>query len=74
VLALDPGSQDLYVAGESGQVTAFKLGTGTVDKAAESFVAMNAHVVAVDPTTHRVYFPLKDVNGKTVLRIMSPPS
>jgi DNA-binding beta-propeller fold protein YncE len=72
VLALDPGRQDLYVAGESGQVTAFKLGTGTVAKAAESFLADNAHVVAVDPNTHEIYFPLEDVNGKTVLRIMSP--
>jgi DNA-binding beta-propeller fold protein YncE len=72
VLALDPGRQDLYVAGESGQVTAFKLGTGTVVKAAESFLADNAHVVAVDPNTHEIYFPLEDVNGKTVLRIMSP--
>jgi hypothetical protein len=43
-----------------------------IAKAAESFVADNAHVVAVDPNTHEIYFPLEDVNGKTVLRIMSP--
>jgi YVTN family beta-propeller protein len=72
VLALDPSRHELYVAGESGQITAFKLATDTVEKTAESFLATNAHVVAVDPTTHQVYFPLKDVNGKTVLRIMSP--
>jgi DNA-binding beta-propeller fold protein YncE len=72
VLAFDPGRQDLYVAGESGQVTAFKLGAHTVIKAAESFVGANAHVVAVDPSTHEVYFPLMNVDGKTILRIMIP--
>jgi len=28
--------------------------------------------VAVDPNTHRVYFPLRDINGKPVLRIAVP--
>ena len=72
VLAFDPERQDLYVAGESGQVTAFKLGPDTVAKAAESFVGPNAHVVAIDPATHEIYFPLMNIDGKTVLRIMSP--
>jgi hypothetical protein len=58
--------------GESGQVTAFNLGMDTVEKTAESFLAVNAHVVAVDPSTHQIYFPLKDVKGQTMLRIMSP--
>jgi len=71
VLALDPDRQELYVAGESGQVTAFKLGADTVDKTAESFLATHAHVVAVDPSIHQVYFPLQDVNGQPMLRIMS---
>jgi len=26
--------------------------------------------VSVDPTTHRVYVPLQDVNGKPTLRIL----
>ena len=30
----------------------------------------HGHTVAVDPTTHLVYFPLEDLNGKPVLRIM----
>ena len=30
----------------------------------------NAHSVAVDPTTHRVYFPLENVDGHPVLRVM----
>jgi hypothetical protein len=29
-----------------------------------------AHSVAVDPTTHLVYLPLEDVEGKPVLRIL----
>ncbi len=29
-------------------------------------------VVAIDAGTHRSYFPLKDVNGHPVLRIMAP--
>jgi len=72
VLAFDPGRGDLYVAGESGQVTMFRLGVNAVSKLAESFVGPNSHVVAVDPTTHEIYFPLMDFGGKTILRIMSP--
>ena len=34
------------------------------------FVGPNAHTVAVDPATHRVYFPLADVGGRPVLRVM----
>jgi hypothetical protein len=35
-----------------------------------SLLAPNAHVVALHPITHEIYFPLKDVDGKPVLRIM----
>lgn len=34
------------------------------------FVGGNAHSVAVDPRTHRLYFPLADVKGKMVLRVL----
>ena len=37
-----------------------------------AFIAYEAHSVAVDPQTHRVYFPLQNVNGHGVLRIMAP--
>ena len=30
----------------------------------------HAHTVCVDPDTHLVYFPLQNVNGHPVLRIM----
>jgi len=32
----------------------------------------NAHVVAVDPATHRVYFPLANAGGRPVVRVMQP--
>jgi YVTN family beta-propeller protein len=70
VLAFDPLRQFLYVAGESGEVSEFNIANNTVNKTGESLLAPNAHVVAVDPTTHEIYFPLMNVNGKPVLRIM----
>jgi len=71
VLAFDAQLQILYVAGESGQVSEFKVSDGKIRKTGESLLAPNAHVVAVHPVTHEVYFPLKDVDGAPVLRIMS---
>lgn len=70
VLAFDQERHTLYVAGESGEVSQFKLANGALTKSGESHLAVNAHVVAVDPSSHEVYFPLMDVGGKTVLRIM----
>ena len=34
--------------------------------------APHSHSVAVDPATHRVYLPIQDIDGKSVLRIMKP--
>ncbi len=69
VLALDPGLHRLYVAGEQGIVSIFDLSDG-MKKSWEGFLGDNAHVVAVDPKTHEVYFPLKNVGGIPVLKIM----
>jgi DNA-binding beta-propeller fold protein YncE len=75
VLAFDPGWRRLYVATESGVVSVFtETSTGL---AHEGDVAMpHAHTVAVDPRTHLVYFPLQDMGGRPVLRIMAgtPPA
>lgn len=75
VLAYDPGWRRLYVASESGVVSVF---TATLSALAhEGDVTMpHAHSVAVDPRTHLVYFPLQDVGGHPVLRVMSgrPPA
>jgi YVTN family beta-propeller protein len=72
VLAFDPGLQRLYVAAESGIVSVFQLEAGNASKIGEGFAGPDAHVVAVVPETHEVFFPLRDVDHRTVLRIMRP--
>jgi DNA-binding beta-propeller fold protein YncE len=71
VLAFDPGLQRLYVASESGVVTVLKEDGGKLQLLG-AYQAPAAHSVAVDPVTHRVYLPLKNVAGKPVLRILTP--
>jgi len=72
VLASDPGLHYVYVAAESGPLSVFKTQSAQVSKVGEVEVGPNAHVVAVDPGTHKSYFPLKNLGGRTALRIMSP--
>jgi DNA-binding beta-propeller fold protein YncE len=69
VLAFDPGLRRLYVAAETGDVAVFQELGRKLKKLGEDLLAPEAHVVAVDPTTHLVYFPLQ--SGPT-LRIMKP--
>lgn len=69
VLAFDPGNGRLYVASESGKVSVFRVQGKAL--ALEGEISMpKAHTVAVDPKTHLVYFPLENVGGHPVLRIM----
>lgn len=71
VLAFDPGLKRLYVSAESGTVTVFQDQGKTL--VPQGTISMpHAHTVCVDPDTHLVYFPLQDVNGHPVLRIMAP--
>ena len=71
VLAFDPGMKMLYVAAESGQVTVFQEnGNALVLKG--TIKMPHAHTVSVDPQTHLVYFPLQNLNGHPILRIMTP--
>jgi len=72
VLDYDTGLKRLYVASESGTVSVFSVAARGVRKLGEGEVDPHAHSVAVDPKTHRVYFPLEDVNGAPVLRVMRP--
>ena len=72
VLAFDAGLHRLYVSAESGIITIFDERERGLQKIAEGLFAPNAHSVAVDPTSHRVYFPLQNINGKPVLRIALP--
>jgi DNA-binding beta-propeller fold protein YncE len=71
VLAFDPGLQRLYVAAESGTVAIFHL-TGTRLARIGTLQMPHAHTVSIDPSTHLVYFPLQDVHGHPILRILRP--
>jgi YVTN family beta-propeller protein len=72
VLAFDRGLQLLYVACESGAVSLFRCSNGKLQKIGDVNVGPNSHSVSVDSETHRAYFPLKNVNGSPILRIMTP--
>lgn len=69
VLAWDDQSKWLYVASESGVVSLFGVQSREVKKLGEGWLGPNAHSVAVDAQTHRAYFPLRDADGKSLLRI-----
>jgi DNA-binding beta-propeller fold protein YncE len=72
VLAYDAALGLIYVASESGTLSMFKIDAGRVAKLADGALAPDAHVVAVDPETHLAYFPIKNVGGHPMLRIMRP--
>jgi hypothetical protein len=71
VLAFDPGLKLLYVSCESGTVNVFQSLRRSLVLLG-SFTMPHAHTVAVDPKTHLVYFPLENVDGHPLLRIMKP--
>ncbi len=70
VLAFDLGWRRLYVAAETGPVTVFDERDGKLVRVGQVTLP-HAHTVSVDPRTHLVYFPLQDVGGRPLLRIMS---
>jgi len=72
VMAFDPQLGYLYVASESGVVSIFRIRERKVQKIGDFPVGENAHSVEVDPQTHFVYFPLRQINKQPVLRIMKP--
>jgi DNA-binding beta-propeller fold protein YncE len=73
VLADDPGLKRLYVAGESGQLSVFDIADPAhPKKLGDVFVGDNAHSVAADPASHRLFLPLRDVGGRAVMRILAP--
>jgi DNA-binding beta-propeller fold protein YncE len=71
VLAYDPGLKRLYVSAESGTVTIFQNRAKSLSLLG-SFEMPHAHTVCVDPKSHLVYFPLENIDGHPVLRIMKP--
>jgi DNA-binding beta-propeller fold protein YncE len=71
VLAWDAAWRRLYVASESGVLSAFAV-DGAVLRPSGDVRAPHAHTVSVDPRTHRVYVPLENVGGRPVLRVLEP--
>jgi hypothetical protein len=72
-LAIDPGSDRLYVAAESGNLSTYDIRrVATPVALGDVFVADGAHTLAVDPVSHRLYFALADVDGRSVLRVLQP--
>ncbi len=75
VLADDPALRRLYVAGGSGIMSVFDVTNPRMpNKLGDVFVGEDAHSVAVDPVSHRVFAPIPNVDGKAVLRILEPKS
>ena len=73
VLAFDPGLKRLYVSAESGNVFVFREDGKTLVHEGDISIP-HAHTVCVDPNTHLVYFPLENIDGHPLLRIMEPTS
>lgn len=72
VLAVDPGTKRLYVATESGTLSTYDITSPASPVALRDvYVGEGAHSVAVDPQTHRLYFPLADLHGHSVMRVLS---
>ena len=71
VLAFDSALKQLYVSAESGNITVF-LENGKALTLEGKLFLPHGHTVSVDSATHLVYFPLEDLDGHPVLRIMEP--
>jgi DNA-binding beta-propeller fold protein YncE len=73
VLAYDPAAGRLYVAAESGWVTILDEHDRQLTVAGRSHLADGAHVVAVDPGTHRSFYPVPHgAAGRPALLIYAP--
>lgn len=72
VLAYDAALGIVYVASESGVVSELAVTRNGISGLGEGMIGANAHTVAVEPATHKVYFPLKEGVRAPVLRVMRP--
>jgi DNA-binding beta-propeller fold protein YncE len=71
VLAFDPGLA--RASSESGTVTVLQEGNRDLG-AVGQFHMPHAHTVSVDTKSHLVYFPLENIDGHPLPRIMKPPA
>jgi DNA-binding beta-propeller fold protein YncE len=58
VLAYDPVGHRLYVAAESGWLTVLDQHDRLMTVSSRTYLAEDAHVVVIDPTTGRSYYPV----------------
>lgn len=74
VLSIDPGNNRLYVASESGGLSTYNIAAAASPvPLGDVFVGKDAHTVAVDPISHRLYLSLADNgHGQSVLRVLQP--
>ena len=73
VLAADPGLRRLYIASESGMLSVVDTRDAARPvKLGDVMIGEDAHSVAVDPTNHHLFLPLRNLNGKAVMRILAP--
>ena len=71
VLAFDDPRRVLYVAPETGPLTAFSETETGLKPLAQRDIGPNAHVVAVDQETGHAYLPIANLGGQPVLREVS---
>jgi YVTN family beta-propeller protein len=71
VLAFDAPRRVLYVAAESGPLTAFYETETGLKLLAQKDVGPNAHSIAVDPDTGHAFIPIANLGGQSVLREIS---
>ena len=73
VLAFDTGLRRLYVSAESGIISIYGVhDDGRLESVTRGYLAPKAHTVAVDSSTHQIYFPLENIDGRPVLRVVAP--
>ena len=73
VIAYGPGDSRLYVAAESGAVTVFTEQDRHLTVLGRHHLADGAHVVAVDPATHRSYYPIaRGPDGHPIPLVRAP--
>lgn len=70
VIKFDPGLRRIYVACSSGAISVFQMEDPDHYRKLEDFpVQKKVHSLAVDFTTHRVYAPEQEADGKPVARM-----
>jgi YVTN family beta-propeller protein len=70
VIKFDPGLKRIYVACSSGAISVFQVDDPDHYRKLEDFpVEKKVHSLAVDFTTHRVYTPEQEADGKPVARM-----